>query len=113
MRGAVADWACRDVGEAREAGLPGVVELSDHGDLMTTFLGLPFPRMFMYGDQNASLSHLPRLAAAGVELAEIPQCGHFPMYSNPPVMWARIADFQGRVPDPWWWARDRPILRTR
>jgi hypothetical protein len=26
-------------------------------------------------------------------LAEIPQCGHFPMYSNPPVMWARIARF--------------------
>jgi pimeloyl-ACP methyl ester carboxylesterase len=74
-----------------------MVDLSDHGDLMTTFLALPFPRMFMYGDQNASLSYLPRLAAAGVELAEIPQCGHFPMYSNPPVMWARIAAFQERL----------------
>ncbi|WP_199844360.1 alpha/beta fold hydrolase [Streptomyces sp. RTd22] len=79
-----------------------MVELSDHGDLMATFLGLPFPRMFMYGDQNASLSYLPRLAAAGVELAEIPQCGHFPKHSNPPAMWDRIADFQGRVQAPWW-----------
>ncbi|MFD7501393.1 alpha/beta fold hydrolase [Streptomyces sp. NPDC059850] len=79
-----------------------MVELSDHADLMATFLGLPFPRMFMYGDQNASLSYLPRLDAAGVELAEIPQCGHFPMYSNPPAMWARVAEFQGKVPDPWW-----------
>lgn len=79
-----------------------MVELSDHADLMTTFLGLPFPRMFMYGDQNASLSYLPRLDAAGVELAEIPRCGHFPMYSNPPAMWARIAEFQGKVADPWW-----------
>jgi pimeloyl-ACP methyl ester carboxylesterase len=74
-----------------------MVDLSDHGDLMTTFLALPFPRMFMHGEQNASLSYLPRLAAAGVELAEVPQCGHFPMYSNPPAMWARIADFQRRV----------------
>jgi pimeloyl-ACP methyl ester carboxylesterase len=74
-----------------------MVDLTDHGDLMTRFLALPFPRMFMYGEQNASLSYLPRLAATGVDLAEIPQCGHFPMYSNPPVMWARIAAFQGRV----------------
>ena len=74
-----------------------MVDLSDHGDLMTTFLCLPFPKMFMYGEQNAHLSYLPQLAAAGVELAEIPQCGHFPMYSNPPAMWARIGDFQGRV----------------
>jgi pimeloyl-ACP methyl ester carboxylesterase len=74
-----------------------MVDLSDRGDLMTTFLALPFPRMFMYGDQNASQSYLSRLAEAGVELAETPQCGHFPMYSNPPVMWARIAAFQRRV----------------
>jgi pimeloyl-ACP methyl ester carboxylesterase len=74
-----------------------LVELSDHGDLMTTFLSLPFPRMFMYGEQNASLSYLPQLAAAGVELAQIPQCGHFPMYSNPPAMWAHIAAFQARM----------------
>jgi len=74
-----------------------MVDLSDHGDLMTTFLCLPFPKMFMYGEQNAHLSYLPQLAAAGVELAEIPRCGHFPMYSNPPAMWARIGDFQGRV----------------
>jgi pimeloyl-ACP methyl ester carboxylesterase len=75
-----------------------MVDLSDNGDLLTTFLALPFSRMFMYGERNASLSYLPRLAAAGVELAEIPQCGHFPMYSNPPAMWARIADFQSASP---------------
>jgi len=71
-----------------------MVELSDHGDLMSKFLALPFPRMFMYGEQNSSLSYLPMLAANGVELAEISNSGHFPMYSNPVAMWKRIAEFQ-------------------
>ncbi|GAB3626901.1 alpha/beta hydrolase [Pandoraea terrae] len=70
-----------------------MVALSDDGDLMTKFLSLPFPRMFMYGEQNASLSYLRRLRANGVTLAEIPHSGHFPMYSNPVEMWERIAAF--------------------
>lgn len=74
-----------------------MVELSDHGELMKKFLALPCPKMFMYGEQNASLSYLPQLHANGVELAEIPHSGHFPMYSNPPAMWERIADFQARA----------------
>lgn len=70
-----------------------MVELSDHSDLMTTFLKLPCPRMFMYGEQNAHLSYLPTLAAAGIELAPIPYSGHWPMYANPVAMWDRIAAF--------------------
>jgi pimeloyl-ACP methyl ester carboxylesterase len=72
-----------------------MVELSDHGDLMTKFLSLPFPRVFMYGEQNASLSYLPHLLQNGVQLAQIPHSGHFPMYSNPVRMWERIAEFIG------------------
>lgn len=74
-----------------------MVELSDHGDLMTKFLSLPFPRMFMYGEQNASLSYLRKLAANGVELAQVPHSGHWPMYANPVWMWERIAAFQSRT----------------
>ena len=74
-----------------------MVDLSDQGDLMDKFLGLPLPRMFMYGEQNNTLTYLPHLAANGVELAEIPFSGHFPMYSNAPEMWRRIADFQRRA----------------
>ncbi|BDB24082.1 alpha/beta hydrolase [Cupriavidus sp. TA19] len=74
-----------------------MVDLSDNGDLMTKFLGLPCPKMFMYGAQNASLSYLAHLERHGVELAEIPRCGHFPMYSNPPEMWARISGFLARL----------------
>jgi pimeloyl-ACP methyl ester carboxylesterase len=78
-----------------------MVDLSDHGDLMTKFLDLPLPRMFMYGEQNASLSYLPLLRANGVELAEIPHSGHFPMYSNAPIMWERMAAFQARATAHW------------
>jgi len=70
-----------------------MVDLSDHGDLMTKFLALPCPRMFMYGDENATLPYLAKLAAGGVELAEIPHSGHWPMYANPVSMRERIAAF--------------------
>lgn len=75
-----------------------MVERSDNGDLMSKFLGLPFPRMFRYGEQNVSLSYLKAIHEQGVELAEIPDCGHFPMYSNPVLMWSAIAGFHARVP---------------
>jgi pimeloyl-ACP methyl ester carboxylesterase len=74
-----------------------MVELSDHGRLMERFLALALPRMFMYGEQNRSLSYLPTLADNGVELAEVPDSAHFPMYSNAPEMWSRIAAFVDRA----------------
>jgi pimeloyl-ACP methyl ester carboxylesterase len=73
-----------------------MVELSHHGDLMTKFLSLPCPRMFMYGEQDSSLSYLPTLAANGIDLAEISNSSHWPMYSNPVAMWERIAEFLAR-----------------
>jgi pimeloyl-ACP methyl ester carboxylesterase len=88
--------------KVRPAAVRGIfrsmVELSDHGDLLAKFLALPGPRMFMYGQQNASLSYLPTLAAHGVEVAEIPQSGHWPMYSNPVATWERIERFHARYP---------------
>ena len=70
-----------------------MVELSDNADLMGKFLGLPCPKLFMYGEQNAGLSYLPHIQAHGVRLAPIVECGRFPMYSNPGAMWQQIADF--------------------
>ena len=70
-----------------------MVELSDRGDLLSKFLALPARTMLMYGEQNNSLSYLPTLRTKGVYLAEIPSCGHFPMYSNAPAMWNHITDF--------------------
>ncbi|WP_423181298.1 alpha/beta fold hydrolase [Arthrobacter sp. NyZ413] len=77
-----------------------MVDLSDNADLMGKFLALPLPRMFMYGEQNKSLSYLAHLASHGVVLAEIPHSGHFPMYSNAPEMWRRIAAFQAGAQEP-------------
>lgn len=70
-----------------------MVDLSDHHPLMEWFLTLPAARMLMYGEQNNTLSYLPTVQTAGVELAEIPDCGHFPMYANAPEMWRRIHQF--------------------
>lgn len=70
-----------------------MVELSDNGDLMNKFPGLPFPRMFMDGTQNAWHSYLNHVRVRGVTLAEPPDCGHFPMYSNPVLMWQAVAAF--------------------
>jgi pimeloyl-ACP methyl ester carboxylesterase len=70
-----------------------MVHLSDEAGLMERFLGLPCPRLFMYGSQNAGLSYLPNLRDEGVQLAEISKCGHFPMYSNPFEMWICLSAF--------------------
>jgi pimeloyl-ACP methyl ester carboxylesterase len=70
-----------------------MVDLSDHGDLLARFVALPRPRMFVYGEQNARLSYLPALPAGGVELAEIPFSGHWPMYSNAVAMWGALEGF--------------------
>ncbi|MBM3071253.1 alpha/beta hydrolase [Enterobacter sp. RHBSTW-00994] len=74
-----------------------MVEHSDHGELMAKFLNLPCPKMFMYGEQNATLSYLDYIQKRGVQLAEIPDCGHFPMYSNPVLMWQKIHALQETV----------------
>ncbi|KFG01782.1 alpha/beta hydrolase [Streptomyces scabiei] len=89
--------ACKVRAAAVRSIFESMVDLSDHGKLLDRFLGLPAPRMFMYGEQNNTLSYLPALAAGGVELAEISHCAHFPMYSNPPQMWARIAGLVARA----------------
>jgi pimeloyl-ACP methyl ester carboxylesterase len=73
-----------------------IVDLSDNGDLMAKFLELPMPRTFMYGEQNANLTYLRHLERSGVSLAEIPHCGHFPMYSNAPAMWRQVLGCQAR-----------------
>ncbi|KAF9870747.1 hypothetical protein CkaCkLH20_11849 [Colletotrichum karsti] len=83
--------------EAIRPTFESMVEYSDHGGLLDIFEGLACPRMFMFGVQHATLSYLPRISEAGVELAEIPRSGHFAMYTNPIAMWERIESFLART----------------
>ncbi|BCS02619.1 alpha/beta fold hydrolase [Aspergillus luchuensis] len=68
------------------------VELS-WKNLLGRFLRLSCPLMYMFGDQNREVSFLSQLEMKGVELAQIPTSGHFPMYSNPAKMLRRIEGF--------------------
>ena len=70
-----------------------MVEISDAEPLMEMFIGLPCTKMFVYGDANRTLSYLSTLPARGVQLAEIENSGHFPMYANAPALWARLGEF--------------------
>lgn len=70
-----------------------MVDISDNGGLLAKFTGLSCPRMFVFGDQNRSLSYLGALMDHGVQLAEIAHSGHWPMYANPPALWARLSAF--------------------
>ena len=70
-----------------------MVDMSDNGCLLAHFIGLPMPRMFMYGEQNAHLSYLPELRRCGCALVEIEHSGHWPMFSNPPAMWTALREF--------------------
>ena len=70
-----------------------MVALSDTAPLMQMFTGLPCAKAFVYGEQNRHLSYLGDLPAKGIEVIEIPFSGHFPMYSNPPVLWDALATF--------------------
>ncbi|KAL6412567.1 alpha/beta hydrolase [Ilyonectria robusta] len=83
--------------EAIKGIFESMVNHSDNGGLVAKFIAAPFPRMFMFGEQHATLSYLPKLASSGVELAEIPSAGHFPMYSNPVAMWDIIWRFLNKV----------------
>lgn len=81
----------------RAAAVPAIfqsmVRLSDDADLLGMFLALPCAKMFMFGEENRNLSYLPLLEKRGIKLAQIMECGHFPMYSNPVEMYRRVASF--------------------
>ncbi|WP_419911116.1 alpha/beta fold hydrolase [Hoeflea sp.] len=73
-----------------------MVDLSDNTNLMEIMAKLRCPRAFVYGAQNRHLSYLERLPDIGVEVIEIAESGHFPMYSNPPALWRAMAGFISR-----------------
>ena len=70
-----------------------MVDLSDNTDLLAIMAGLSCPRVFIYGAQNRHLTYLDGLPGIGVQVVEVPDSGHFPMYSNPPALWSAMGKF--------------------
>ena len=66
---------------------------SDSGRLLGEFIGLPIPRLFLYGDANKGLSYLPRLRASDVRVREIPSSAHFLFYDNPVETFRAVGEF--------------------
>jgi pimeloyl-ACP methyl ester carboxylesterase len=66
---------------------------SDSGRLFEEFIGLPIPRLFLYGDANKGLSYLPRLRASEVRVQEIPSSAHFLFYDNPVETFRAVGEF--------------------
>ena len=66
---------------------------SDSRRLLEEFIGLPIPRLFLYGEANKGLSYLPRLRASGVRVQEIPSSAHFLFYDNPVETFRAVGEF--------------------
>ena len=66
---------------------------SDSGRVLDEFIGLPIPRLFLYGEANKGLSYLPRLRAGGVRVREIPSSAHFLFYDNPVDTFRAVGEF--------------------
>jgi len=66
---------------------------SDSGRLIEEFIGLPIPRLFLYGEANKGLSYLPRLRASDVRVREIPSSAHFLFYDNPVETFRAVGEF--------------------
>jgi len=69
------------------------VEYSATGELLNQYLTMEIPRMFIYGQENSSLSYIPKLLKNDMTVKEISDSNHFVFYDNPKELYDTIADF--------------------
>ena len=69
------------------------VEYSATGDLLKQFISMPIPKIFIYGDENNTLSYIPELLTNGVTVKEISNSNHFVFYDNPKELYEVMAHF--------------------
>jgi pimeloyl-ACP methyl ester carboxylesterase len=69
------------------------VEYSSTGELLKQFIGLNIPKVFIYGQENKSLSYIPELIKNGVSVKEISGSDHFVFYDNPKELFEVMGDF--------------------
>ena len=73
------------------------VEYSATGELLRQFLSLNIPRVFIYGDENKSLSYIPELVKGGMIIREISNSNHFVFYDNPKELYDVIGHFINNI----------------
>lgn len=69
------------------------VGYSSTGDLLTQFIELNIPKIFIYGEENRSLSYIPELRKNRVNVKEISNSNHFVFYDNPKELYEVIGEF--------------------
>jgi pimeloyl-ACP methyl ester carboxylesterase len=69
------------------------VKYSSTGDLINQFIAMRIPKIFIYGQENRSLSYIPELLKSGVTVKEISNSNHFVFYDNPKELYDVIGNF--------------------
>lgn len=69
------------------------VEYSATGGLLRQFIDMSIPKIFIYGQENNSLSYIPELIKKGVNVKEISNSNHFVFYDNPKELYDVIGSF--------------------
>jgi len=67
-----------------------LVSLSDSGELFEQYQNLPFPKTYIYGEENRNTKIVSLLK--GEDIVEISGCGHFMMNDNPKQCYTEIAN---------------------
>jgi len=66
-----------------------LVEMSDSGELLEQYRDLPYPKTYIYGDENRHSKTVALLQ--GEDIVEVPDSGHFMMNENPEFCYDQIA----------------------
>jgi len=69
------------------------VTYSASGNLLSEYLSLKMPRIFIHGDENSNLTYLPILREHEMNIKSISGSNHFVFYDNPKEMYDVIGDF--------------------
>jgi pimeloyl-ACP methyl ester carboxylesterase len=69
------------------------VKYSATGELLAQYMAMKIPSVFIYGQENRTLSYLPSLLQNGMNVKEISNSNHFVFYDNPKELYDVIGDF--------------------
>jgi len=84
------EWVSRVSPVALHRSAASLVEWSDSGTLLNSFLSLPVPSAYIYGADNDQAAVVPLLQSATV--IRVPDAGHFVMNDNPGVFYRALAE---------------------